>query len=201
MPFVTEALWAALPHRAVGPGAAHRRALARGGGAGSRRRGRARGADRPGRRRSGTPARRARLPAGDRLETWVYVPIDARRGLRVPATGASSGWRGRGRSIASSRPRRSTRLVTPGDLAVIVPGGDLEAAIRPAAPDADAAALERSRLERELEEAETRLAAARDRLSNEAFLAKAPPAVVEGARALETELTEQVERLRDRLGG
>ena len=33
MPFVTEALWAALPHRRDGPGAAHRRPLARGGGA------------------------------------------------------------------------------------------------------------------------------------------------------------------------
>ena len=45
------------------------------------------------------------------------------------------------------------------------------------------------------------LAAARERLANEAFMAKAPPAVVEGARAREAELAEQVERLRDSLAG
>ena len=39
MPFITETLWAALPHRADGPGAAHRRPLARGGGARPRGRG------------------------------------------------------------------------------------------------------------------------------------------------------------------
>ena len=69
----------------------------------------------------------------------------------------------------------------------------------PAADGATAAALERARLERELAEAEGWLAAARDRLADEAFLAKAPPAVVEGARAREAELADQVDRLRDRL--
>ena len=62
MPFVTEALWAAIPHRATDPGAAHRRALARGGGArrtGDRRR------RRPHRAHRG-PAQRPRhgAPAG-----------------------------------------------------------------------------------------------------------------------------------------
>jgi valyl-tRNA synthetase len=37
------------------------------------------------------------------------------------------------------------------------------------------------------------------RLANEAFTAKAPPAVVEAARAREAELAEQVERLQARL--
>ena len=44
-----------------------------------------------------------------------------------------------------------------------------------------------------------RLLAARERLANEAFTSKAPPAVVEGARAREAELADQVERLRERL--
>ena len=48
------------------------------------------------------------------------------------------------------------------------------------------AALEQARLERELGEAEARLAAARARLTNDSFLAKAPPAVVDGARASAT---------------
>ncbi len=198
MPFVTEALWAALPHRESDPAML---IVARWPGVGERdpvaeaelealiglvtvlRNARA----------------TARLPAADRLETWVYVPI----GLGEVFESLRPGIERLARARPLHRvltPEALHAVVTPGDLAVIVPGGDLEAAIRPAAPDADAAALERSRLERELEEAGTRLVAARDRLSNEAFLAKAPPAVVEGARALETELSEQVERLRDRLG-
>ena len=55
-------------------------------------------------------------------------------------------------------------------------------------------------MEKELAEAEAYLAAARARLANEAFTSKAPAAVVEGARAREAELADQVERLRARLG-
>jgi valyl-tRNA synthetase len=84
-----------------------------------------------------------------------------------------------------------------GSLAVVA--GELEALVTlaagGAAPDAD-----RARLEKELAEAETYLAAARARLANEAFTSKAPPAVVEGARGREAELADQVERLRARLG-
>ena len=58
---------------------------------------------------------------------------------------------------------------------------------------------ERARLEKDLAEAEGWLAAARSRLANEAFMSKAPPNVVEGARAREAELADQVDRLRDRL--
>ena len=84
----------------------------------------------------------------------------------------------------------------PGSLAVIA--GDLEARI--AAGSADAGA-ERARLERELAVAEGRLAAARNRLADPAFTAKAPPAIVDGARASEAELADQVTRLRERLDG
>jgi valyl-tRNA synthetase len=58
---------------------------------------------------------------------------------------------------------------------------------------------ERARLERELGEARGWLDGARARLANEAFIAKAPPDVVEGARAREAELADQVARLEDRL--
>ena len=88
----------------------------------------------------------------------------------------------------------------PGDLTVVAGAGDIQATIRPTAQDEDANVLERARLERELADAETWLAAARERLANEAFMAKAPPEVVEGARAREAELAEQVDRLRERLG-
>ncbi len=78
-------------------------------------------------------------------------------------------------------------------------GGEIEATIRPAIASGDADALERARLERELAEAEGYLAAARERLSNDAFVSRAPAAVVDGARAREAELADQVDRLRDRL--
>ena len=66
--------------------------------------------------------------------------------------------------------------------------------------DADADALERDRLDRDLAEAEGWLAAARERLANESFVSRAPVAVVDGARAREAELADQVDKLRDRLG-
>jgi valyl-tRNA synthetase len=83
--------------------------------------------------------------------------------------------------------------------------GELEAHVRAAAPGlgatAESAALDRSRLERELAEAEGWLAAARERLANESFVARAPASVVDGARAREAELADQVARLRGRLRG
>jgi valyl-tRNA synthetase len=83
-----------------------------------------------------------------------------------------------------------------GGLAVVA--GEFEAII---GGDADAtSAGDRARLERELGEAERLLAAARARLANEEFVSKAPPAVVDGARAREAELVEMVGRLRSRVG-
>jgi len=69
-----------------------------------------------------------------------------------------------------------------------------------AGAEAGAASLDRARLERELAEAEGWLAAARERLANESFTSRAPAAVVEGARAREAELADQVARLQERLG-
>jgi valyl-tRNA synthetase len=81
-------------------------------------------------------------------------------------------------------------------LAVIA--GELEARIvTEAAGPSDG---DRARLVKELAEAEGFLAAARSRLANEAFTSKAPPAVVDGARAREAELAETVQRLQARLG-
>jgi valyl-tRNA synthetase len=108
--------------------------------------------------------------------------------------------------LARVRPldRRLTReaLTTgPGSLTVIA--GDLEATVHPAITEADpaAAALERARLERDLAEATGWLDAARLRLADERFVTKAPPAIVEQARAREAELADQVARLTERLRG
>jgi valyl-tRNA synthetase len=84
-----------------------------------------------------------------------------------------------------------------GGLSVIA--GEIEAVVRPAAQDDAQEARDRARLDRELAEAEGMLAAARGRLDNEAFVSKAPPAVVEGARIRAAELEELVGRLRQRV--
>ena len=87
----------------------------------------------------------------------------------------------------------------PGSLAVIA--GELEARIGADPGDLDAGAAERARLGRELAEAERFLEAARSRLADAAFTTKAPPPIVAGARAREAELADQVARLRARLAG
>ena len=51
---------------------------------------------------------------------------------------------------------------------------------------------ERARIAKELAQAEAALAAARGRLADATFLAKAPPHIVDGARTREAELTERV---------
>jgi valyl-tRNA synthetase len=198
MPFVTEALWAALPHRATDP---ELLIVARWPGVGER--------DETAEEEIGalvdlvTEVRNARasakLPAADWLETFVFVP---------PGLGSSfEALRPAVERLARARPLRReltpealTAVTGPGDLAVIVAGGEIEAAIRPAIASEDAGLLERARLERELSDAEGWLAAARERLTNDAFVSKAPAAVVDGARAREAELADQVDRLRDRLG-
>ena len=77
--------------------------------------------------------------------------------------------------------------------------GPAEAIVGTGTTDPGAADADRARLEKELADAERQLDAARARLSNDAFTARAPVAIVEGARAREAELADQVDRLRDRM--
>jgi valyl-tRNA synthetase len=198
MPFITEALWAALPHRTSDPPLL---IVARWPGVGERDHDAEREVglliDLVGELRNARAS--AKLPAADWLETRVYLP---------PALGPTfEALRPAVERLARARPlhRELTpealeAASAPGDLTAIVRAGELEATVRPRASDEGASALERERLERELAEAEGWLAAARERLANEAFAARAPAAVVESARAREAELADQVDRLRDRLG-
>ncbi len=199
MPFVTEALWGAIPHRASDPGllivarwpapterdaAAERDVealleLVRG-------------------------LRNARAEAKVEAATWLPTEV-----VVPPAMGTTfEALRPAIERLARARPleRRLTREAlgdghasTDGVLTVIA--GELEAvAHRPeAAPDPEARDLEQARLRRELAEAQGWLDAARARLANESFVSKAPAPVVEGARAREAELADQVARLEDRL--
>ena len=194
MPFVTEALWAAIPHRATDPDLL---IVARWPGAGER---------------------------DHDAEADVTLLVDLVRGIRNARSEARlepSAWlaaevavpTAMGETFEALRPaverlgrvrpleRRLTReaLGSSGaSLAIIA--GDLEAVVHPPTVAAESADLDRGRLEKELAEAETRLGAVRGRLSDDGFLAKAPARVVDGARASEAELTDQVERLRTRLG-
>ena len=198
MPFVTEALWSGLPHRAGDP---ELLIVARWPGVGERDAAAESevGAliDLVGEIRNARAS--AKLPAGDWLETLVHVPVAL--GPTFEALRPAIERLARARPLERElTPEALAAVSRPGDLTVIVGGGEVEATIRPATGHAEMGALERERLERELADAEGWLSAARDRLANDSFVSRAPAAVVEGARAREAELADQVSRLRDRLG-
>jgi valyl-tRNA synthetase len=103
----------------------------------------------------------------------------------------------RARPLVRETSLEAIRRGMEGGLSVIV--GELEGVVRPAARDEAQEERDRARLERELAEARALLASAQGRLANEAFTSKAPPAVVESARARAAELEELVGRLAQRL--
>jgi valyl-tRNA synthetase len=197
MPFITERLWAAIPHRATDP---ELLIVAAWPGVGER--------DEAAETQVGVlvdlvrGVRNARADA--KLETAAWLPLDV---YVEPELGtAFEALRPALERLSRAKPlrRHLTRedlhgtAGAAGGLAVIA--GPAEAVVGIPAADPSAAEADRARLEKELAEAERLLEAARGRLANEAFTAKAPPAVVEGARAREAELADQVDRLRDRLG-
>ena len=113
----------------------------------------------------------AKLPAADWLETLVYVPIEL--GPTFEALRPAIERLARARPLQRElTPEALEAAAQPGDLTVIVAGGEIEAAVRPKTTDADAGALERDRLVRDLAEAEGWLAAARERLANESFVSR-----------------------------
>ena len=197
MPFITEALWASIPHAADDPellivarwpaAAAHAPLhdaaleadvdqvleLIR--------------AVRNARAAAGVPAS-ARLP--------LTLAVPAALASIVDALGPAIA------RLARAEPLDVTRAGRPdsadGGRTLSVVAEQLQGTITlAAAADAGAAgAGERARIEKELAQAEAALAAARTRLADATFLAKAPPNIVEGARAREAELAARVEKLR-----
>ena len=200
MPFVTEALWGSLPHRATDPDLL---IVARWPIASER--------DTAAEMGVGTMLDLVRgirnVRAEARVEPARWLPVD----IAVPETlGATfEGIRPAIERLARARPlvrvltREALSDADPNHLAVIA--GEAEALVRftaaGQAASPESGALDRARLERELAEAEGWLAAAQGRLSSETFVARAPAAVVANARTREAELTDQVARLRERLGG
>jgi valyl-tRNA synthetase len=203
MPFITELLWAAIPHRASDP---ELLIVARW--------------PAPATRDAATESeveailelirglRNARAEAHIEPATWLAteVVVPESLGATFEALRPAIERLGRARPLERRLTRDALadgRPAAEGDLTVIT--GQIEAiAHRPDATDGrergDDRGLDRARLERELEQARGWLVAARERLSNDAFLRNAPPAVVEGARSREAELADQVARLEDRLG-
>ncbi len=196
MPFLTEALWAAIPHADDDP---ELLIIARWPGVGE--------LDEAAEQEVGAlvelvrAVRNARADA--RLEPAAWLAVDA---FVEPQLAASlDSLKPAIERLARARPlrrhdtREALHAATGGANGLAVVTGPAEAVVRLADVDPDAAAADHSRLEKELAEAERLLAAARARLANEAFMAKAPPAIVEGARAREAELADQVRRLRERI--
>ncbi len=196
MPFITEQLWGALPHWATDP---ELLIVARWPGVGERDL--AAEAEVDALIDLVRALRNARAEAHVEPASWLPV------GVAVPeALGpAFEALRPAIERLARARPleRYLTRDALHGampDHGLAVIAGEVEAVIGINEGNAASADADRARLEMELADAEGFLDAARGRLSNEAFTSKAPPQVVEGARAREAELADQVERLRERLG-
>jgi valyl-tRNA synthetase len=201
MPFITEALWGSLPHRASDPDLL---IVARWPAVGPRDTGVEAELEEIVELVTAIRTARstARIEAGVWHETSVYVPADLGPTFETlrPAIERLARARPLDRQLTSQALQASAR---PGDLKIILPAGDIEAVVHTvsgALQSTDTTAMDRARLERELAEAEGWLAAVRDRLANDAFTSRAPAPVVEGARARETELADQVARLRDALG-
>jgi valyl-tRNA synthetase len=135
-----------------------------------------------------------------KLDPAAWLPVDV--ALPAALEPAFAALRPALERLARARPLAAVEAAlihadAAGGLAVVA--GEIEAVVRPMAhPDDDAAARDHARLEKELAEAEAQLGAARARLADERFIAKAPPAVVDGVRTREAELAARVARLRAR---
>ena len=191
MPFVTEELWAALPHTPDDPDLL---IVADWPAAGEREEAVERDVEAVLELVRGI--RNARAEARIEPAAWlpVSVTVPAALGATFEALQPAVARLARARPLEVSADRATQGPAT-GGLAVVA--GDFEAIVGGSAEGTSVG--DRARLERELAEAERLLAASRSRLANEEFVSKAPPAVVEGARAREAELAETVARLKSRL--
>jgi valyl-tRNA synthetase len=182
MPFITETIWARLPHLADDPGLLIV-------------------ADWP-QADAHADDEQAELRVAALLDL-VRAVRNARAEARVELEATYEALRPALERLSRARPlshvasAAALRQGAAGGLSVIV--GDIEAVVRPAVQDDAQGERDRARLERELSEAKGLLESARARLANEAFTSKAPPAVVAGARARAAELEELVARLAERL--
>jgi valyl-tRNA synthetase len=195
MPFVTETIWGSIPHREDDP---ELLIVARWPSAGAR----------DATAEASLEAlvdlirgiRNARAEAKVEPGAWLPVHLAAggEAGAVIEGLQVAAGRLARARPLVLHPDRAALHAAVPdGGLTVIV--GDAEAVVVPSVTEKGSEGRDRARLEKELAQAEALLAAARVRLDNPGFTGKAPPAVVEGARARERELADQVDRLRERI--
>ena len=179
MPFVTEAIWGAPPHRAEDP---ELLIVADWPVAGSATRGRGPGRGDP-RAHPGDPQRpgRGACRAGRVAARGRVRARGVRARARAPRTGRSNALPGPVRDAPSHREALHSASRGTGGLAVIA--GEAEAIVgRRAAGAAKPRPPSGHGWRRSWPSARAMLAAARARLENAEFTSKAPPAVVEGAR-------------------
>ena len=191
MPFITEALWASVPHTADDPELVIVAAWPE---AGARDRATERSVDAVldlVRR-----IRNARKEAGIETSAWLDAEIAAPGDANAVVRELRPHLERLTRVKATVLGADVTREDAPGALSVVA--GGLEAYLHPHQNPA-VAALERERLARELEVVEGRLAAATARLADPAFTSKAPPHIVDGARRSHAELDAQAASLRGKL--
>ena len=196
MPFLTEAIWSQLPRAASDP-----RLLIVADWPTAGRVDAAADAEIGGLLDLVRAIRNARAEA--RVEPGAWLPVDVAvppvAGPAFDALRPALERLARARPLARVADSGALHADPRGGLAVVA--GDLEAVVRPLAVEAGTADRDRARLDKELADTEAQLASARARLADERFTAKAPAAVVEGARAREAELAERAAKLRARLGG
>jgi valyl-tRNA synthetase len=193
MPFVTEALWAALPRAAADPellivatwpaqvGEARDTAIER-------------GVEQV--LDLVRAVRNARATVGTPASAWlaldVYVPEALAPTFEALAPAIER--LARSRPLSRAADRAALERVPAGSLGIVA--GDFDARLHTATESSGA---DRARVEKELAQAAAALAGTRARLADATFLDRAPAAIVEGARAREIELAERVRRLEESL--
>jgi valyl-tRNA synthetase len=191
MPFITETLWAALPHAAEDP---ELLVVARW------PRPAVRDAEVEGALSSFidlvTKYRNARMEDGIRPATRLDAEV-----FGLPSELASAfATLGRARVLQA---HGLAQAVIGADMpSILVTAGPFQVLTRTESFTADAVVAERDRdrIDKEIQTTEGRLAAVRGRLADEIFLQRAPDDVVENTRAREAELAELLGKLRESLG-
>jgi valyl-tRNA synthetase len=139
--------------------------------------------------------RNARADAGIEPGTWLDAELRFDDGTRAAAFDALVDVVAR---LARVRPLLRDDLDSgSAEVALVVVSRGAEARLRVRAEDRD---RDRARLRKELADAEQRLASTRAKLADQAFVTRAPGAVVGAVRETEAELVDLVGRLREHVG-
>jgi valyl-tRNA synthetase len=140
--------------------------------------------------------RNARANAGVAASAWLPLDVAVPEAIKptFEALAPAIERLARARPLTLVADRAALDPSPAGSLGIVA--GDLDARLHAGTAQAGA---DRTRLEKELAQANAALEATRARLADTTFLERAPAAIVEGARAREAELAERVRRLAESL--